>query len=220
MHFADIAHHNIGAMGIVGAGVGLGAGVALACALRNSGQLVAAFCGDGAINEGVVYETLNLAAIWRLPLIVVCENNQYGEYTAGPSVTAGARLGARAEAMEISTAEVDGMDVAAVHSAVADAAARVRAGNGPVFLECETYRFSGHHVGDQERYRTKDEVERWRERDPIERAATRLRELGVTEPELEQIRGAAEERIAEAVRFARASSLPEPAELGEYVYVS
>jgi TPP-dependent pyruvate/acetoin dehydrogenase alpha subunit len=219
MHFADIEHHNVGAMGIVGAGVGLGGGLALACAMHESGQIAAAFCGDGAINEGVMYETLNLAAIWRLPLIVVCENNQYGEYTAARAVTAGGRLSARAEAMGVATAEVDGMDVADVYRATAAAAAHARSGEGPVFLECETYRFSGHHVGDLERYRTKDEVEFWRQRDPIENAAEQLRALGVADSELENADAAALARVAEAVEFARASAFPEPSELMDYVYV-
>lgn len=219
MHFADIEHYNVGAMGIVGAGVGVGGGLALACALREDGQLAVAFCGDGAINEGIVYETLNLAAIWRLPLIVVCENNQYGEYTAASSVSAGVSLSARAAAMDIATAGVDGMDIAEVFSATANAAAHARSGQGPVFLECETYRFSGHHVGDLERYRTKEEVEQWRLRDPIERAAAHLRANGVEESSLDQARAAADESVTAAVEFARASALPAPEEIGKYVYV-
>jgi acetoin:2,6-dichlorophenolindophenol oxidoreductase subunit alpha len=218
MHFADLAHHNIGAMGIVGAGVGLGCGLALSCAMAGNGRVVAAFCGDGAMNEGIVYETMNLAAVWRLPLIIVCEHNQYGEYTAAKSVTAGSRFAARAEAMGISVADVDGMSVSEVNEATKRAVAGARSGEGPFFLECETYRFSGHHVGDLERYRTKEEVATWRERDPIEQAALELERLAVADSELEAVRVQAAALVEAAVAFARNSSFPDPLELDAYVY--
>jgi acetoin:2,6-dichlorophenolindophenol oxidoreductase subunit alpha len=218
MHFADIAHGNVGAMGIVGAGVGLGAGLALSCALTENGRVVAAFCGDGAMNEGIVYETMNLAAIWQLPLLIICENNQYGEYTSGVSVTAGPGFVARAEAMGIPGWQIDGMSVRAVNEATAAAAARARAGRGPALLECETYRYSGHHVGDLERYRTKDEVTLWRERDPLQQAALELKALGVAESELEHARATSSATVEAAVAFARTSPFPSPEEVEDFVY--
>jgi pyruvate dehydrogenase E1 component alpha subunit len=220
MHFADLKHGNVGAMGIVGAGVGLGAGVALSLLLRKEPRVVAAFCGDGAMNEGVVFEAMNLAAVWQLPLIVVCENNQYGEYTAGRSVSAGEGLSPRAAAFGIPTASVDGMNVEAVWNATTAAAARARAGQGPTFLECETYRYSGHHVGDLEKYRTKEEVETWRQRDPIDHAASALRSLGLQDAELDAINSEAEASVATAVAFARSSPFPDPSELEHNVYVN
>jgi len=218
MHFADLAHHNIGAMGIVGAGVGLGCGIALSCAMASNGRIAVAFCGDGAMNEGIVYETMNLAAVWRLPLIIICEHNQYGEYTAADNVTAGGRFAPRAEAMDISSAEVDGMNVAEVSEAATRAVARARAGEGPSFLECETYRFSGHHVGDLERYRTKEEVATWRQRDPIEQAARELQRVGIAGNELDDIRVRVAAEVETAVSFARGSSFPDPSEVEAYVY--
>jgi len=218
MHFADLSHGNVGAMGIVGAGVGLGAGLALACALGPGDRVAVSFCGDGAMNEGVVFEAMNLAAVWRLPYVIVCENNQYGEYTAAASVSAGDRLSARAEAFGIPTQNVDGMDVVAVHGATAAAVARARNGGGPSFIECEAYRFSGHHVGDLEKYRTRDEVTAWRQRDPIDRLAGELAEQGASEAELDAIRADAEDRVAAAVAFARESAFPDPRDIEEHVY--
>ena len=218
MHFADMSLHNIGAMGIVGAGIGMGAGVALACQLDRSDRVVAAFCGDGAMNEGVVYEAMNLASIWSLPLIIVCENNQYGEYTATDAVTAGSYLSARAGALSITAHRVDGMDFESVYSASSDAVERARAGQGPSFIECETYRFSGHHVGDLERYRTKDEVERWRDRDPIARLGERLVSAGVDAARLDEIVEYARQSVDEAMSFALASAYPAAEDLEDYVY--
>jgi acetoin:2,6-dichlorophenolindophenol oxidoreductase subunit alpha len=220
MHFADIAHGNVGALGIVGAGIGLGGGLALACSMSGNGRVVASFCGDGAMNEGIAYETMNLAVIWQLPLIFACENNLYGEYTPMASVTAGPGLTARAEAMGIPAVRVDGMDVSVIHQATLAAAERARSGGGPTFVEFETYRFAGHHIGDPptEGYRTKAEVAEWRERDPIELAVRALRQRGVSDAEIDAVRAASDAEVAAALEFARASALPDPKEVEDFVY--
>ena len=222
MHFADIAHGNIGALGIVGAGIGLGVGLALSCAMSGNGRVVVSFFGDGAMNEGLAYEAMNLAAIWQVPLVFACENNLYGEYTPMADITAGPGLTARAEAMGIPAVKVDGMDVTAIHQATAAAAERARNGGGPVFIEFETYRFAGHHIGDPptEGYRTKAEVAEWRKRDPIELASAKLRQRGVSEAELDAVRAASAVEVADALDFARNSALPDPKEVEDFVYAN
>lgn len=222
MHFADIAHGNNGAMGIVGAGIGLAGGVALACKMKGEGRVVAGFCGDGAINEGIAYEAMNMASLWALPLVFACENNQYGEYTAARSVTAGPGLCARAEAMGIPAARVDGMDVCEVRHATASAVARARDGHGPTFLEFETYRFAAHHIGDASTmtYRTREEVELWRERDPLEAAVRDLKLRGIEDAQIKDIRAASAAEVESALEFARKSAFPDPKEVEELVYVS
>ena len=223
MHFADIAHGNIGAMGIVGAGIGLAGGLALSCKMKGEGRVVAGFCGDGAMNEGIAYEAMNLASLWALPLVLACENNQYGEYTSARNVTAGKGLTARAEAMGIAAVRVDGMDVSQVRRATDAAVTRARDGHGPSFLEFDTYRFAAHHIGDASltlSYRTKEEIERWRERDPLEVAARELRSGGLSDAQLEDVRMVAAAEVETALEFARNSVFPDPKEVEELVYAS
>jgi pyruvate dehydrogenase E1 component alpha subunit len=219
MHIADMEHYNIGATGIVGGGVGLATGAALGLQLQRNDRVCLGFFGEGAANQGIVLECFNLAALWRLPVVYVCENNQYGEYTASQTVTAGDRLADRAKPFGIPSAFVDGMDVLAVHAAVADAVARARGGLGPTLIECETYRFHGHHVGDVGKYRTLEEVDRWRQRDSIERLAGHLTDRGVANDAWQV---AVDREVAaaleDAVEFARSSPFPEPDQLDEDVY--
>jgi pyruvate dehydrogenase E1 component alpha subunit len=219
MHIADFEHHNVGATGIVGGGVGLATGVALALQLQDTDRVCLGFFGDGASNQGIVHESFNMAAIWRLPVVYICENNQYGEYTAGRSVTAGAHIADRARPFGIPEVCVDGMDALAVHEAVSAAVARARRGDGPSMIECETYRMYGHHAGDPGKYRTQDEVERWRQRDPIELLGAQLSEHRMLDAVARaELLAAVTAEVDAALEFARASAFPNPAELDQHVY--
>src|SRR5881275_1010283 len=169
MHIADHANGNLGANAIVGGSTGIATGAGFSAKALGSDRVSVCFFGEGALGQGLLYEVMNMAALWKLPVIDVCENNLYNEYTSYEDVTAGSVL-ARAEAFGIPAEEVDGQDVFAVREAATRAVERARRGDGPSFLECKTYRYHGHHVGDVDRayYRAKDEEEEWkRDRDPI-----------------------------------------------------
>ena len=170
MHIADPATGNLGATAIVGGGIAIAAGAALSAQVRGTDQVAVAFFGEGAVAEGSFHEALNLAAVWGLPLVLVCENNQYAELTP-VRVHLRAPVHRLAGPHGVSGVLVDGNDALAVRDAAATAVARARAGDGPALLECTTYRWSGHYVGDPERYRSKEEVADWRARDPIARLA-------------------------------------------------
>jgi TPP-dependent pyruvate/acetoin dehydrogenase alpha subunit len=174
LHVYDPANGNLGTNGIVGGGVPLATGAALSASLQRDGRVAVTFFGDGALNQGLVFECFNLAALWSLPVIFVCENNHYGEFTAIESVAAGTDLKRRAAVFGITTLDVDGMDPLSVSEAVGPAVQRARDGKGPTFLLCETYRFSGHYVGDQQQYKSREERQHWDARDPIKRFALRL----------------------------------------------
>src|SRR6478672_5332321 len=181
MHIADHANGNLGANAIVGGSTGIATGAAFSAKHRRSGQVAACFFGDGALGQGLLYEVMNMASLWRLPVIYVCENNLYNEYTHYSEVTAGSVL-ERARAFGIEALEVDGQNVRAVFAATTQLVERARRGDGPAFLLCNTYRYHGHHVGDIDRayYRSKDEEELWRtERDPLALHARWLVEQGV-----------------------------------------
>src|SRR5215469_11505633 len=185
MHIADQERGNLGANAIVGGSAGIATGAAMSASRRGSGQVAVCFFGDGALGQGLLYETMNMASLWRLPVIYVCENNLYNEYTHYLETTAG-DLMARPRAFGIETAEVDGQDVMAVQAAAAAAVARARAGQGPSFLLCHTYRHRGHHVGDVDRsyYRSREEEDSWlRDRDPIALLAARLTQCGAARPD-------------------------------------
>jgi pyruvate dehydrogenase E1 component alpha subunit len=217
MHIADMEHANLGATAIVGASFGLGTGVGLACQRLGQGRVVVAFTGDGAMNEGVTGEAMNLAAIWGLPVVFVCENNQYGEYTASARMTAGS-LTARAEGFGVPARRADGMNLGEVRKVTGEAVAVARDGGGPSFIEFETYRYVGHHAGDQQRYRTAEEVEAWRARDPVERLAEQLLADGaVDRAGLEALRAEVADEIARALQFAVDSPFPDPSEVEELV---
>jgi pyruvate dehydrogenase E1 component alpha subunit len=213
LHVFDPANGNLGTNGIVGGGIPLAAGAALSAQRLGRDDVAVCFFGDGALNQGLFFEVMNMAAVWRLPVLFVCENNGYGEFTASEDVTAG-RLLARGEVFGVPSEAIDGMDVLAVRAATDRAVARARAGGGPAFLACTTYRYSGHHAGDKQDYKSAAEVDEWRQKDPIVRFGRRLEDDGLTSSE--RIAGLAAEVAAEvsaAVEFSRASPLPDGADL-------
>src|ERR1700720_3758371 len=169
MHIADMDKHMLGANGIVGGGMGLATGAALTAKLQGTGSVAICFFGDGALEQGILHETTNLAAIWKLPVVFVCENNQYAMSARSDWSIAGGDPAKRAAGYGIPGVTVDGMDLFAVNAATSELVERARRGEGPAYLVCTTYRFHGHHAGDPLNYREKEEVERWRLRDPIER---------------------------------------------------
>jgi acetoin:2,6-dichlorophenolindophenol oxidoreductase subunit alpha len=219
MHIADPDTGNLGANAIVGGSLAIAAGAGLSAKLRGSGQVVACFFGDGAANQGLLLESMNIAAIWQLPVLYVCENNQYGEYTAMRRVTAG-ELHKRGEALGIPTLAVDGMNVLSVLEAAAQAVERARAGEGPTFLVCDTYRYFGHGVSDSDRpYRSRSEEQAWQQREPINQlAAVLLSIAGVSASDLEAIAAEVQQAIAEAVQFGQAANFPALDEVTRHVY--
>ena len=218
-HLCDPATRNLGSTGIVGGSVPLAAGAALAAKLRGAEEASVSFFGDGALNQGVLFEVLNMAAIWSLPLVFVCEDNRYGEFTEGAKVTAGARYADRGAMFGIPASQVDGMDVLAVRRAAAEALDRARSGGGPSFLVCETYRFTGHHVSDKQEYKQSEEMAAWQARDPIPNHARWLVEHGHADAEaLQRIDGEAEAEVAAAAKEAEAMPEPSAAHLEERVY--
>ena len=218
MHVIDLAHGNLGTNGIVGGGVPLALGAALAARNRGDGQVSVCFFGDGALNQGLVHECMNMAAIWKLPVVFVCENNGYGEFTALEDVTAGADLLARGEVFGIPSEMIDGMDLREVHAAASTAIARARAGEGPGFLICNTWRFSGHHVGDKQDYKDDDATRAWLAKDPLPRHAAKLREEGVSEADLTRMETEIAAVIRAAVSFARAAPPPDVGQLRAHVH--
>ena len=221
MHIADQEVGNLGANAIVGGSLGIATGAAMSSVMRGSGQVAVCFFGDGALGQGLLYEVMNIAALRALPVIYVCENNLYGEYTHYSEVTAGDPRG-RAAAFGITAATVDGQDVVAVFVATTGAVARARSGGGPSFLVCETYRFHGHHVGDVDRayYRSKDEEQQWRAtRDPISLLRSRIVESGlVAEDELAAIDREIDDAVAAAVQFALDAPYPDLDQVDTDVY--
>lgn len=220
MHIFDMDLGILGANGIVGGSFGIATGSALSSKLKGTDQVTACFFGDGAANQGLWLEVMNLAAIWKLPVIYVCENNQYGEYTPTDAVTAGNSIAARSEPFGIPNCTVDGTDVLSVHKAAQDAVKRGRMGEGPSVIECHTYRFRGHHVGDPgNTYRTEREVGEWMKRDPIKKLHAKLIEKGIaTEEELKGISDMVQKEAEEAVEKAVADPMPDPNELMEDIY--
>ena len=224
MHAADLSLGVLGANGVVGGGLGIVTGAALSAKKRGTRQVALAFFGDGAANQGLLMEVMNMAAIWTLPVIYLCENNGFGEYTRMEEATVTSRpIHARAAAFGIPTIEVDGNDVIAVFEAVTEAVERARSGGGPTFIEAHTYRLHGHHmgdVGDLRGYRTKEEIaERW-EHEPLKRFRDRLLGDGtLVLSELEEIDAKVEAELQEALDFLDKSPMPDPSELMEGLYV-
>ena len=219
MHIADLGVGILGANGIVGGSIGIATGAALTAKLSGTGRVCVCFFGDGGVNQGILYESANMAAIWKLPVIYVCENNQFAMSTRVTYASSVPDLSARAQAFGIPGASVDGMDVLAVHEAVVQAVLRARAGGGPSFLAATTYRFFGHNVGDSEVYRSRDEVATWRERDPIPRLQSHLVQEGViTEEEAADMERQAAEAVERAIEFAKSSPEPRPETLLDDVY--
>jgi TPP-dependent pyruvate/acetoin dehydrogenase alpha subunit len=211
MHIADFSIGMLGANGIVGGGIGIASGAALSSAIRESKQVVVCFFGEGAINQGILLECGNMAALWKLPLVLVCENNQFSMSTRPDHVTSVRELSLRAEGLGIPGATANGMDVLAVFDAVSVAVDRARSGAGPSFVEALCYRFEGHFLGDGLKYRSLDELALWHSKDPIISWRSRLIEAGIlTEPEAASLALQAEDEVSRAVGFAKASPAPAP----------
>lgn len=221
MHIADPATGNLGANAIVGGSVGIATGAAFAAKRLGTDRVAVCFFGEGALGQGSLYEVMNLAQLWKLPVIYVCENNLYNEYTHYSETTAGTILG-RAGAFGLEAAVVDGQDVRAVNAAASQLVARARAGGGPAFLQADTYRYSGHHVGDinREYYRSKQEEQHWKtERDPIQLHGKWLVAQGhAAAADLEKIAADARAEMEAAVKFAVNAPYPSADQVGEDVY--
>ena len=214
MHMFSTEHAFYGGHGIVGAQVSLGGGLALARQYRDDGGICVSYFGDGAANQGQVYETFNMASLWNLPIIFVIENNQYAMGTAVTRSSAETEFHRRGTAFRIPGMDVDGMDVLAVRDATEHALKHVRSGHGPVLMELNTYRYRGHSMSDPAKYRSRDEVQDMREHnDPIERAKAELLKSGKTEEELKAIDKAIRATVSEAADFAESSPEPDPQEL-------
>jgi TPP-dependent pyruvate/acetoin dehydrogenase alpha subunit len=212
MNMVDLDHGHVGCYGIVGGSIAAATGVALA--LRGSGKIAVAYFGDGTTNQAYFFECLNFAKVFELPLLFVCENNGYGEYTPMAAVTAG-EIVARAQAMEIPTQIVDGMDVQATRAAALEVTAAIRAGDGPVFVEARTYRFVGHSRSDPGRYRPDGELDIWRARDPLALATAWLREHG-EERRVSETEAAVEAELTAAESAALDAPFPEPRAFSEF----
>jgi TPP-dependent pyruvate/acetoin dehydrogenase alpha subunit len=221
MHIADPATGNLGANAIVGGSVGIATGAAFTAKTLGTDRVAVCFFGEGALGQGSLYEVMNLAQLWKLPVIYVCENNQYNEYTHYHETTAGTILG-RALAFGIEAASVDGQDVRAVHEVATRLVKRARAGGGPAFLQCDTYRYSGHHVGDinREYYRSKQEEHLWKtDRDPILVLAKWLIDQGYTDAaSLDRITAEVRAIMEAAVKSAIAAPYPSVDEVEKHVY--
>jgi pyruvate dehydrogenase E1 component alpha subunit len=221
MHIADPATGNLGANAIVGGSAGIATGAALSAKRLGKGQVAVCFFGEGALGQGVLYEVMNLAALWKLPVIYACENNLYNEYTHYSETTAGDIL-TRGPAFGVPAESVDGQDVRAVYSTAHRLVERARKGEGPAFLVCNTYRYTGHHVGDinREYYRSKQEEQEWKtKRDPIQNLAAWLVEEKLVDAEkLDNIQKEVRAEIQAAVDFAIAAPYPSPPEAEQDVY--
>ena len=220
MHIAEYAKGVIGANGIVGGGIPIATGAALSAQIQNNGQVAACFFGDGAMAEGAFHESLNIAALWKLPILYVCENNQYGEWTHYTDQHPVEDLSLRASAYGIPGHRVDGMNAIEVYEFAREAVERARQGKGASLLACDTYRYQGHSIGGPPISRPQDEIEEWKRRDPINSLDKDLTEAGaLTEAEIASKNGEIEARIEEAVAFAENSSFPSPASALEDVLV-
>jgi pyruvate dehydrogenase E1 component alpha subunit len=220
MHMADVKRHLWGGYAIVGGHIPVAAGLALANQYRNLPQVVACFFGEGATNTGAFYSGLNLAAVWKLPLIAVIENNRYGMGTAVERASAVGDVYRKATAFDIPGERIDGNDVLAVRDAVLRMADRSRTGGGPQLIEAMTYRFRGHSMGDPQRYRTREEVEEAKSRDPIARWRRALQEDDLaSEDELRKVEDEVEAEVEDSVRFAENSPAPDPGGLRDDVLV-
>ena len=220
MHLVDAAHGVLGATGVVGGNLALAAGAAWAAQARGERTVSVVFFGDGATGAGVFHETLNLASLWKLPVLFVCENNGYAEFTSREEHSKVAHVSAFAAPYAMPAETLDGNDLRIVHATAGAAIAALRRGEGPRLLECLTYRMAGHYVGDAQRYRSKEELAAMMEKCPIERLKRYLVEQGIDPPELEAIGVAARAEVEQAVERARRAPRPDPATVLEGVYRS
>ena len=219
MHIADVERGNLGATGIVGGNIPVATGAGLAQKINGSGRVVVCFFGEGAANTGNFHESLNMASLWKLPVVYVVENNLYGMSVPYEKATAKLEVADRACAYGIPGQVIDGMDVLAVRHAVAQAVEMARAGDGPSLIQCQTYRWYGHSRSDPRKYRTKEEEAAWRERDPIPSFARRLQQAGLASTaELQDVESLARREIEAATEFAFGSPFPSPEELEQHVF--
>jgi acetoin:2,6-dichlorophenolindophenol oxidoreductase subunit alpha len=208
MNVIDLEHGLVGCFGIVGGSIAAATGAALSA--RRQGGVAAAFFGDGAANHGYFHECLNFAQVLRLPVVFVCENNLYGEFTPMDKVTAGGDIAGRAAAYAMPSLLVDGNDLWAVRAAALEAVERARSGEGPTLLECSTYRHYGHSKSDPATYRPEGELERWLARDPLDVARSRLIELGVGEQEVDSVEDETRAHMDRAIEAAENAPFPDP----------
>ena len=222
MHIADMSKGMLGTNGVVGASIPLAVGAGLTSKLKDLKRVAVAFFGDGAANQGVLHESMNLASVWKLPVIFCCENNGYAQATPVEYALSTANVSDRAAGYDMPGITVDGMDVFAVYDAAGQAVERARNGEGPTLLECRTYRFYGHTVFDNPlTYRTKEEEDHWRARDPLKLFRENVLPLGdITSEELDQIDQEAADLMEESIKLADAGPLPETDKIYEDVYVS
>jgi len=221
MHIADFSLNNIGATGIVGAGIPIATGAAFAIKYMRRKEIVLCFFGDGAANEGTFYESLNMASIWNLPIVFMCENNMYAMSSPVSKFIPTPNISDRAKSFSIPGVTVDGMDVIAVYEVTKEAADRARNGGGPTLIEAKTYRYKGHSKSDKNVYRTKEEIEEWKKKDPIVNFIKKLKDLGdLDDKTLESIKNDIEKTIEKGVNFALNSREPSPDTLMWYVYAN
>jgi pyruvate dehydrogenase E1 component alpha subunit len=221
MHIADVDKGMLGANGIVGGGPPLACGAGLTAKVKGTDQVTVCFFGDGASNQGTTFEGLNLAGIWNLPVVFVCENNGYAETTSPKYSVSGQDIAARARGFGMPSVAIDGLDFFAIHEAAREAVARARRGEGPTFIEAQTYRYYGHFEGDTIKYRNREEEEHYRSLDCLQRfRKTVLEQELLSQADLDAIDERARATIKDAVRFAQESPPPTPAELLTDVYVS
>lgn len=223
MHIADVSLGIYGANGIVAAGAPIAMGAAWVAKANSTEGVAVSFFGDGAMNQGVLHETMNMASLWKLPVLFVCENNGYAVTLSSDQSSANSNFSERAAAYNMPGMKVDGMEAASVFEAAQVAIQRARSGEGPTFLECRTYRYMGHHTAEATmnlNYRSKDEIEEWKYKDPIVSLAQRLQEIGVPESELQETHKEIDREIAEAVEYARQSPEPKPEESLELMYAT
>ncbi|WP_440989252.1 thiamine pyrophosphate-dependent dehydrogenase E1 component subunit alpha [Haloarchaeobius baliensis] len=219
MHIADVDAGMLGANGIVGAGPPLATGAALTADMKDTDTVALAFFGDGAVAQGQVHEAINLAATWDLPAVFVNENNQFGEATPVEKQHNLEHLSETAEAYDIPGFTVDGMDVTAVYEAVKEARERAANGDGPTFIEADTYRYEGHFEGDHQPYRSKEDIEIWKDRDAIESFKNRLVDAGtITQEEFEAMRDEIEAEIDDAASKAKEADYPDTSEAYEDMF--
>lgn len=218
MHFTDFSKGLIGAFAIIGAGLSVAVGAAMSARLRRTEQVAMTFCGDGATNIGTFHEALNMASLWKAPVVFVIENNLYAEYSPLAETTSVSDLAERAKAHGMTAEIVDGQDVDAVYAAATRAIDAARAGVGPTLLEMKTYRFRGHSRTDPAKYRPAGELERWLARDPLVVLGEKLAQRGVGDAERERLREQAQVRVDAAALRAAESPVPTFEEIRDYVY--
>lgn len=217
MHIVEVGRRLMSATGIVGGTIPLALGTALVA--REEGNVVAVYFGDGASNTGSFHECLNMASLWKLPVVLVCENNGYAEFTPMSAHTVVSHVSVHGQPYDMASQIVDGNDTLAVLEAARNAVVRARDGGGPTIVECLTYRLRGHYVGDPESYRKADEVDEWRGKDPIRRFTSVLRDRGaVTARDVRRMEESARARVEDAVRFMQESPWPSSASVADFVY--